>query len=70
MTANEEWGLIGKTAIVTGGGAVGDTSPACSGPCAAGYACAAGTTSATAVLCGPGRYAGPGASACAVCVCV
>jgi siroheme synthase (precorrin-2 oxidase/ferrochelatase) len=24
MTPNEEWGLIGKVAIVTGGGAVGD----------------------------------------------
>lgn len=24
MTANEEWGLVGKVAIVTGGGAVGD----------------------------------------------
>ena len=24
MTANEEWGLVGKVAIVTGGGAKGD----------------------------------------------
>ncbi|HME26983.1 MAG TPA: hypothetical protein VKI44_37615 [Acetobacteraceae bacterium] len=24
MTPNEEWGLVGKVAIVTGGGAVGD----------------------------------------------
>jgi hypothetical protein len=39
----------------------------CNGTCTAGYACAAGSTSPTAVACGAGRYSLAGAGACSEC---
>ena len=45
----------------------GATSSSCSGPCSAGYACPAGSTTPTAVLCGPGTYSVDGAGVCSSC---
>jgi hypothetical protein len=45
----------------------GDTTSSCSGPCAAGYACPAGSTSATQVLCGTGTYTPLGSATCQPC---
>lgn len=40
---------------------------ACPGVCTAGYACPAGSASATAVMCGPGTYSAAGAANCTRC---
>jgi hypothetical protein len=53
-------GVFGETS--------GLTSRTCSGNCSAGYACPAGSTNATAVLCPPGAYSQPGSGSCALCV--
>ena len=39
----------------------------CSGPCAPGFACPAGSTNATAVVCPPGQYSLGGAPMCSLC---
>ena len=45
----------------------GQTSAACVGNCTAGYACPAGSTSPTAVLCPVGRYSTAGSASCVLC---
>jgi hypothetical protein len=49
------------------GSASGLTSPACSGPCTAGYACPAGSTSSLASICSPGLYSTSGLGVCSPC---
>jgi hypothetical protein len=49
------------------GATTGLTTPACTGPCTAGYACPAASTSATQVVCTVGRYSLAGAGACTPC---
>jgi hypothetical protein len=49
------------------GSRIGMTSAFCSGPCSAGYACVAGSTNATALLCPAGRYSEAGAGQCTLC---
>lgn len=46
----------------------GSTTDSCSGLCQAGYACAAGSTSPTALQCGLGKYTLAGASVCVDCI--
>jgi hypothetical protein len=46
---------------------VGATAPQCSGPCSAGYVCAAGSVSPTAAECPAGTFSLAGAGACTVC---
>ena len=48
-------------------GTGGSTSPACSGDCAAGYACPAGSSSGNAVPCLPGYYSQARAAECTAC---
>lgn len=51
-------------------GAPAATTPSCSGPCTAGYACPAGSTSAApgdSFKCSPGQYNAGGASVCSNC---
>ena len=48
----------------TFGNATSLTTSSCSGPCAAGYACPAGSTNATAIPCAAGQYSTGGAAAC------
>jgi hypothetical protein len=45
-------------------GSSSSTNASCSGPCAAGFACPAGSTNATAVVCASGKYSFVGASVC------
>jgi hypothetical protein len=52
-------GLFGATA--------GLSSSSCTGPCDAGYACPAGSATATAVQCAAGRYSLGGAGVCTLC---
>jgi hypothetical protein len=49
------------------GSVAGNTLPTCSGVCPAGYACPAGSVSATAVLCSAGQYSLTGFAACMPC---
>jgi hypothetical protein len=49
------------------GNTTGLSSSSCSGNCSAGYACAAGSTNATASVCSPGTYSLAGAGVCTVC---
>ena len=49
------------------GGTYGTVGGLCLGNCSAGYACPAGSTNGTAVLCGPGQFSGPGQGACTLC---
>jgi hypothetical protein len=48
-------------------GTEGQTSSTCTGTCSAGYACPAGSTSATQVICPAGQHSPVGASACSAC---
>jgi hypothetical protein len=59
--------FCGLCAAGSFGGMEGLTSPACSGNCSAGYACPAGSTNATAVMCSAGQYSLSGAASCALC---
>ncbi len=61
------WGSCNLCAAGSFGGTEGLTSPACSGNCSAGYACPAGSTNATAVMCSAGQYSLSGAGSCALC---
>ncbi len=45
----------------------GAASAACSGPCAPGHACPAGSVNATAVVCAAGTYSAGGAGECSPC---
>ena len=49
------------------GSVSGLTVPSCTGLCAPGYACPAGSTSPTAVVCPPGQYSAGGAASCSNC---
>jgi hypothetical protein len=49
------------------GSVSGLSSSSCEGVCSAGYACPAGSTDATAVICGVGQYSVAGAGACTNC---
>jgi hypothetical protein len=49
------------------GSRAGMANAFCSGPCSAGYACVAGSTNATALLCLAGRYSEAGAGQCTLC---
>jgi hypothetical protein len=49
------------------GAAPGLGSSACSGPCAAGYACPPGSNTSTAIQCGVDSYSTGGAAACIPC---
>jgi hypothetical protein len=49
------------------GGNAGLSSSLCEGACSAGYACPAGSTNATAVMCAAGQYSSSGASSCTQC---
>jgi hypothetical protein len=49
------------------GDAAGQLTPGCAGPCLAGYACPAGSTSATQAVCAAGRYSTGGAGVCSPC---
>ena len=49
------------------GSVSGLLSSSCEGACTAGYACPAGSTSSTAILCGAGRYSLAGAGVCINC---
>ena len=49
------------------GGTAGLTTASCSGNCSAGYACPAGSTNSTAVLCGAGQYSVSGSGSCTSC---
>jgi hypothetical protein len=43
------------------------STPACAGNCSAGYACPAGSTSSSAVMCVAGQYSSSGAGSCTQC---
>jgi hypothetical protein len=49
------------------GQSVGLSSPTCTGTCVQGYACPAGSTNATALICPAGLYSYAGAAVCAEC---
>ena len=49
------------------GATQGLTNESCTGPCLAGYACAAGSTTRTALLCPRGRFSGTAFSSCHGC---
>jgi hypothetical protein len=49
------------------GGTTGLATSSCSGQCSAGYACPAGSTSATASRCPPGQYSLASAEICTAC---
>jgi hypothetical protein len=49
------------------GSVSGLSSAQCEGACAAGYACAAGSTNATAAVCGAGQYSLSGSGVCTNC---
>lgn len=51
----------------TYGAVQGLATPLCTGLCAAGYACAPGSTNATAAACAQGKYSLAGAAACTSC---
>ena len=48
-------------------GTEGQTSSTCTGTCSAGYACLAGSTSATQVICPAGQFSLAGAALCSPC---
>lgn len=49
------------------GSTSGLTSPLCTGPCQAGYACAPGSTSPKEYICPPGTWAAAGSGVCSIC---
>jgi hypothetical protein len=49
------------------GGTAGLPSASCTGNCSAGYACPAGSSNSTAVLCGAGQYSVSGSGSCTSC---
>jgi hypothetical protein len=58
------WGVCGACPPGRFGNTSTTTNASCMGPCAAGYACLAASTIATASLCPVGRTSGPGAAVC------
>lgn len=66
------WGVMGYPPCYvciagTYGSGFGANSSSCDGNCTAGYACAAGSTNATAALCPAGKYSLSGAGSCTNC---